>query len=201
MLFIFLNMILIDKLKQLRKETSVSMSDCEKALKEAGGDIDKAKEILRKWGKDIALKKGSRETKQGIIDVYLHPNRKVGVMLQIHCETDFVAKSEEFKKLAHEISLQIAAMSPLFLKEEDIPVEFLDGEKKIYQEQLKNSGKPQKIVDQIIEGKLKKYKEEVSLLSQVWIKDENKTIKDLINESIAKIGENMAIKKFVRYEI
>lgn len=194
-------MILIDKLKQLRKETSVSMSDCEKALKEAGGDIDKAKEILRKWGKDIALKKGSRETKQGIIDVYLHPNRKVGVMLQIHCETDFVAKSEEFKKLAHEISLQIAAMSPLFLKEEDIPVEFLDGEKKIYQEQLKNSGKPQKIVDQIIEGKLKKYKEEVSLLSQVWIKDENKTIKDLINESIAKIGENMAIKKFVRYEI
>ncbi|MCX6764283.1 MAG: elongation factor Ts [Candidatus Nealsonbacteria bacterium] len=194
-------MILIDKLKQLRKETSISMSDCEKALKETNGDIDKAKEILRKWGKEVSLKRVSRETKQGMVDIYLHPNKKVGVMLQIHCETDFVAKSEEFKKLAHEISLQIAAMHPMFLKEEEIPAEFLDGEKKIYQEQFKNSGKPQKIVDQIIEGKLKKYKEEVSLLSQVWIKDENKTIKDLIDESIAKIGENMAIKKFVRYEI
>jgi elongation factor Ts len=194
-------MILIDKLKQLRKETNVSMSDCEKALKESGGDIEKAKEILRKWGKEVALKKGSRETKQGIIDVYLHPNKKVGVMLQIHCETDFVAKSEEFKKLSHEICLQIAAMTPLFLREEDIPAEFLDSEKKIYREQLKDSGKPQKLVDQIIEGKLKKYKEEFSLLSQTWIKDDTKTIKDLINEHIARIGENMAIKKFVRYEI
>jgi len=201
-LFVFLtNMILIDKLKQLRKETSVSMSDCEKALKEAQGDIDKAKEILRKWGKEVALKRVSREIKQGIIDIYLHPNKKIGVMLQINCETDFVAKSEDFRNLSHEICLQIAAMNPLFLKEEDIPAEFLDGEKKIYREQVKNSGKPQKIVDQIIEGKLKKYKEEVSLLSQVWIKDENKTINDLVNESIAKIGENMAIKKFVRYEI
>ena len=194
-------MIPIEKLKQLRKETLVSMSDCEKALKESSGDIEKAKEILRKWGKEVALKKGSRETRQGIVEAYLHPNKKLGVILQIHCETDFVAKSEEFKKLAHEICLQIAAMNPLFLKEEEIPKEFLEGEKKIYLEQLKNSGKPQKLVDQIIEGKLKKYKEEISLLSQPWIKDENKKIKELITESIAKIGENMSIKKFVRYEI
>ena len=194
-------MILIEKLKQLRKETLVSMSDCEKALKESGGDIDKAKEVLRKWGKEVALKKGARETKQGIIDIYLHPNKKVGVMIQIHCETDFVAKSEEFKKLAHEICLQIAAMNPLFLKEEEIPEEILNNEIKIYQEQMKNSGKPKKLTDQIIDGKLKKYKEEVSLLSQRWIKDESKTIKELINEHIAKIGENMAIKKFIRYEI
>jgi len=191
----------IDELKQLRKETGVSITDCKKALEEAKGNIEKAKEILRKWGKDFALKKGSRETKQGIIETYLHPNKKIGVIIQIHCETDFVAKSEEFKNLAHEICLQIAAMNPLFLKPEDIPEEFLDGERKIYQEQFKKSGKPQKIIDEIIKGKLEKYKEEVSLLLQSWIRDDTKTIKDLINENIAKLGENIILKKFIRYEI
>lgn len=193
-------MVSIDQVKQLRQETGVSVTDCQKALTETKGDVEKAREVLRKWGKEFASKKTSRETKQGIIETYLHPNRKVGVMVQIHCETDFVAKSDEFKRLAHELCLQIAAMSPLYLKSEDIPEEFLDGEKKIYQEQLKNSGKPQKIVDQVIEGKLKKYKEEISLFSQPWIKDDTKTMKDLVEEYIAKLGENILVRRFIRYD-
>lgn len=194
-------MINIDQIKQLREETGVSPTECKKALAETEGDVEKAKKLLRIWGKAVAVKKTTRETKKGLIDSYIHPTSKTGVLLDIRCESDFVAKSEEFKKLAHEICLQIAAMKPLFINEEDIPEEFLDGEIKIYKEQFKDSGKPQKIVGQIIDGKLKKYKEEVSLLSQPWIKDDSKTIKDLIEESIAKIGENIEIKKFTRYEI
>ena len=194
-------MITIQLLKQLREETDVSVTECKKALEESKGDIKLAKEILRKWGKDLAGKKSEREVKQGIIESYIHPNKKVGAMVKILCETDFVAKLEQFQQLAHEICLQIAASKPLFLKEEDIPEDFLDGEKKIYQEQFKDSGKPQKIIDGIIEGKLKKYKKEVSLLSQPWIKDETKTVKDLIDEYIAKIGENIVVEEFRRYEI
>ncbi len=194
-------MVSIDQVKQLRGETGVSVSDCKKALEEAKGDIKEARELLRKWGKEVALSKVNREVKQGIVETYLHPNKRIGVMVQLHCETDFVARSEEFKKLAHELCLQIAAMNPLYLSMEDISEKFLDGEKKIYQEQLKNSGKPQKIINQVIEGKLKKYKEEVSLLSQAWVKDETKAIKGLVEEYIAKLGENIVIKKFIRYEI
>jgi len=138
---------------------------------------------------------------QGVIEAYIHSNKKIGVLVDLRCETDFVARTEEFKKLAHELCLQIAAMKPLFLKEEDIPEEFLAGERKIYQEQFQRSGKPKKIITEIIEGKLKKYKEEISLLSQSWIKDETKTVKDLLDEYIAKLGENIVVKRFVRYEI
>jgi len=194
-------MITINQIKQLRQETGVSISECKKALEESNGDIEKAKEILRKWGKDLAGKKKEREANQGIVEAYVHPNRKVGAMLGLRCESDFVARSEEFQNLAHEICLQITAMNPSFVREEDIPEHFLDGKKKIYSEQVKDSGKPQKIVDQIIEGKLKKYKEEICLLSQAWIKDDTKTINDLVNEAIAKIGENIVVERFSRYEI
>ena len=194
-------MITINQIKQLRQETGVSISECKKALEESNGDIEKAKEILRKWGKDLAGKKKEREANQGIVEAYVHPNRKVGAMLGLHCESDFVARSEEFQNLAHEICLQITAMNPSFVREEDIPEHFLDGKKKIYSEQVKDSGNPQKIVDQIIEGKLKKYKEEICLLSQAWIKDDTKTINDLVNEAIAKIGENIVVERFSRYEI
>lgn len=190
-----------DILKQLREETGVSISECKKALEESKGDLDKAKEILRKWGKNLAIEKSRRTAGEGIIETYLHPNKKVGVMIEIRCESDFVAKSEDFKKLAHELCLQIAAMSPLYLKEEDIPEEFLDGERKIYQEQFKDSGKPKKIIDEIVEGKIKKYKETVSLLSQIWIKDDSKTVQNFIDEYIAKLGENIKVKKFERYRI
>jgi len=194
-------MINIDQIKQLREESGVSPVECKKALEEAKGDTEKAKELLRIWGKSVVIKKVTREVKKGLIDVYLHPTSRAGVLLDIRCESDFVAKSEEFKKLAHEICLQIAAMKPLFINENDIPEEFVDGETKIYKEQVKDSGKPQKIADQIVEGKLKKYKEGVSLLSQPWIKDDSKIVKDLVDEVIAKIGENIEIKRFTRYEI
>jgi len=194
-------MISIEQIKKIREETGISITECKKALEEAQGDIDLAKEILRKWGKEFADKKTERETKEGIIEGYIHSGKKIGVLLDIRSESDFVARSEDFQRLAHEICLQIAAMNPLFLTKGDIPEEFLTGERKILKEQLKDSGKPQKIIDQIIEGKLEKYKEEISLLSQPWIKDETKTIKDLIDEYIAKLGENIIIKKFVRYQI
>ncbi len=191
----------INQIKELREQTGVSIIECKKALEEAEGDFEKAKEVLRKWGKELANKKSKREAKQGIIESYIHPNKKIGVLLSLRCETDFVAKSEEFQKLAHEICLHIAAMKPLFLNEEEIPEEYLDGERKIYFEQFKDSGKPAEVVKQIIEGKLKKYKEEISLLSQPWIRDESRTIKDLINSYVAKIGENITIEKFSRFEI
>ncbi len=190
----------INQIKQLRQETGISVTECKKALEESEGDFEKAKEILRKRGKEFIKGKAGRETQIGIIESYIHPNKKIGVLLELGCETDFVARSEDFKKLAHELCLQIAAMGPLFLGEEDIPLKFLDGEKKIYQEQLKNSGKPQKIINEIIEGKLKKYKEEISLMSQPWIKDETKTIKELIESYISRIGENIVVKRFARYE-
>ncbi|HHE76912.1 MAG TPA: elongation factor Ts [Candidatus Parcubacteria bacterium] len=191
----------IEQIKQLRQETGISISECKKALEKTNGDIEKAKIILREWGEEIAGKKSSRDASEGIIDSYIHPNKKVGVLLDLRCESDFVARSEEFQELAHEICLQIAAMNPLYLDEENIPDEVLNKERKIYQEQLKDSGKPEEILNQIIEGKLKKYKEKISLMPQSWIKDETKTIKDLINDYIAKIGENITIKKFERYEI
>lgn len=194
-------MISIDQIKKLREETGISLAECKKALTEAQGDIDRAKETLRKWGRELARKKSERETREGIIESYLHSNKKIGVLLDIRCESDFVARSEDFQKLAHELCLQIAAMNPLFLKAKDIPEKFLAGERKIYQEQFKNSGKPEKIIDEVIDGKLKKYKEEISLLSQPWIRDETKTIKELIDEHIAKIGENIVIKKFTRFEL
>ena len=201
MRFGFLIMPTINQIKQLREETGVSITECKKALEAANGDFEKAKEMLRKWGRELAGKKAAREASQGIIESYIHPNKKIGVLVEMRCESDFVARSADFQNLAHEICLQIAAMNPLFLKEEDIPDEFIDGEKKIYQEQLKNSGKPEKIVNQIIEGKLKKYKEQISLTSQVWIKDQEKTIKDLIDSYIAKLEENILITRFIRYEI
>jgi elongation factor Ts len=194
-------MISIDQIKQLRDETGVSISECKKALEETGGNIVQAKEILRKLGKELSSKKTERETKQGIIDSYIHPNKKIGVLLDLRCESDFVAKNEEFKTLSHELCLQIAAMNPLFLKTDDIPEEFLSGEREIYQEQFKNSGKPQKLIKEIIEGKLKKYRESISLLSQLWIKDESKTVNDLICDYISRLGENIIVKKFIRYEI
>ena len=194
-------MVSIEQIKQLRAETDVSYSECKKALEETSGDVEKAKEVLRKWGRELAGQKAGREANQGIVESYIHPNKKLGVLVELRCETDFVAKSEQFQKLAHEICLQVAAAKPLYLKEEDIPENFLDGERKIYQEQIKDSGKPEQIVNQIIEGKLNKYKQSVCLLSQSYIRDESKTIKDLLEEAVGKLGENIILKGFERREI
>jgi elongation factor Ts len=191
----------IDDIKKLREETGVSPNEIKKALQESNGDVEKAKELLRIWGKSVAGKKTERETKQGIVEAYIHPNLKTGVLLDIRCESDFVAKSKEFKNLAHEICLQIAAMKPLFVSKNNIPEEVIDGEEKIYKEQLKDSGKPENIVKQVVEGKIKKYKESISLLNQPWIKDDSKTVEALIEDTVAKVGEKIEVKRFVRYEI
>lgn len=191
----------IDQIKQLREETGLSISEVKKALEDAKGDEAKAKELLKALGKKMANKKTDRETKTGIIDVYLHSNAKTGVLIDLRCESDFVAKSPEFKNLAHELCLQIAAMSPLFVTDTAIPKDFLDGETKIYKEEASASGKPKNIVDQIVEGKLKKYKDSVCLLSQTWIKDDTKTVKNLVEDTVAKVGEKIEIKRFSRYEI
>ncbi len=197
----------IDQIKQLREETGVSVSEVKKALEEAKGDVEKAKELLRVRGKAVSEKKASRETKSGLIETYIHPNAKTGVLLDIRCETDFVAKSPDFKNLAHEVCLQIAAMKPLYVSGENVPEEIIENETRIYKEQAANSASRlpaagrEKIVAQIIEGKLNKYKQEICLLSQVWIKDDTKTIKNLIEDTVAKIGEKIEVKRFCRYEI
>jgi elongation factor Ts len=194
-------MVSIEQIKQLREETGVAPTEIKKALTEANGDTEKAKELLRIWGQKVLNKKTTRDVKAGIIETYLHANAQTGVLLDIRCETDFVAKSPDFKSLAHEVCLQIVAMKPIYVKEEEIPEGFLDGETKIYTEQLKDSGKPENIVKQILEGKLKKYKDEVCLMSQTWIKDDTKNVKNLIEDTVAKVGENIEIKKFARFEI
>ncbi len=191
----------IDKVKQLRQETGVSIIECKKALEDSKGDIEKAKDFLRKKGKDFASKKSGREVKSGIIASYIHPNKKVGVMVDIRCESDFVAKSDNFQALAHEICLQIAAMNPLFVSQNDIPKKVLKKEKEIYEEQLKGSGKPKEIWSNIVKGKLDKYQKEKSLISQTWIKDDKKTVKNLLEDYIVKLGENIIINRFVRYEL
>ena len=191
----------IDQLKQLREETSAPVKDCAKALEEAEGDISKAKEILKRLGKILAEKKTEREVKEGIIDSYLHSNKKVGAILEIRCESDFVAKSDDFQNLSHEICLHITAANPLFISEQDIPEEIQEKEKAMYLEQMANSDKDKKIINQVIEGKWAKYKQEVCLLEQNWIKDDTKKIKDLLAESIAKLGENIVIRSFKRLSI
>lgn len=194
-------MVTIDQIKKLRDETGISLAEIKKALEETNGDVEKAKELLRIVGQKNLYKKSDRETKAGLIEAYVHQNSTTGVMLDIRCETDFVAKNPDFKSLAHEICLQIAAMKPLYVKEEEIPAEIIDGETRIYQEQLKDSGKPEKIVAQVLEGKLNKYKSEISLLSQTWVKDDSKTIKNLVEDAVGKLGENIEIKRFSRFEI
>lgn len=194
-------MLNIDDIKKLREETGASPVEIKKALTEANGDFQKTKEILQAWGKKIASKKEAKEAHDGMIDFYIHPNAKTGVLLDIRCETDFVAKSPEFKQLAHEICLHIAAVKPLYVNETDIPTELLDAETQMYRSQVADSGKPEDIIMQIVEGKLKKYKESVSLLAQPWVKDDTKTIKMLIEETVAKVGERVEVKRFSRFEI
>jgi len=192
----------IEEIKKLREETGISLMECRKALEKSGDDIEKARDILRTWGKEVAKKKGAERTAgQGLIESYIHPNKKIGVLLSIRCESDFVAMSDNFKNLSHEICLQVAASNPMFVRREDISAEVLEKEKEIYKEQMKDSGKSQQILEQITEGKLRKYEEQNCLLLQPWIKEPDKKVEDLVNEYISKIGEKIVIEKFTRYEL
>jgi len=185
--------------KELREKSSAGMMDCKKALVESNGDIKKAEEILKENGLAKASKKASRATKEGIIDSYIHIGSKIGIMLEVNCETDFVARNEMFKNFVHDIALHITAAAPLYVSKEDVPQEVLDKEKELYRKQALNEGKPEKIIDKIAEGKLKKYYEENCLLEQPFVKDNDVKIGDLLKQNIAKIGENIVIKRFERY--
>ena len=188
-------------IKKLRMQTGAGVMDVKEALDEAGGDETKALELLRKKGLKVAAKKQDRSAEEGRIDVYIHSNGKIGAMVALACETDFVARNEEFQDLAKSIAMHIAATDPSFLSPEDIPEEVKDKEKEIYAEQMKGENKPPEVLEKIIEGKLKKFYEQVCLLNQKFIKDDDKTIQDLITEATAKLGEKIEVKRFVRFQL
>jgi elongation factor Ts len=187
--------------KQLREKTGAGMMDCKKALLEVKGDIEKAVEFLRKKGLATAQKRAGRTMAEGTIQSYIHMTKKLGVLVEVNCETDFVAKNEDFQEFAKNIAMHIAASNPLGIKPEDVPEEIIENEKSIYRAQALEMGKPENILDKIIEGKLKKFYQENCLLNQPFVRDPDISIADLINELIAKIGENISIKRFVRYQI
>lgn len=186
---------------QLRNQTGAGMKDCQEVLAEANGDLKKALELLRLKGAKIAGKRAEKEAKEGIVYAYIHANNKVGAMIELNCETDFVAKNEDFKKLAHDLAMQVVAQNPLYVAPEDVPEEVVLKEKQIYKEQLLAEGKPENMVDKIIEGKINKWYGEVCLLKQPFIKDEDLTIEEYLNGKIAAIGEKVKIGSFCRKQI
>ncbi len=189
------------EVKKLRDQTGVGMMDCKKALEEGEGDFDKAVEILRKKGMAAAAKRSGRAVHEGLIEAYIHPNNRLGVLLEVNCETDFVAKTDDFHCFCRDVAMQIAAMNPLVVDRKDLPPEMVEKELEIYRTQARNQGKPEKIVDKIALGKLGKYYGEVCLMEQKFVKDAAMTIRDLIHELIAKLGENISIRRFTRYRL
>lgn len=187
--------------KELREKTGAGMMDCKKALVEAGGDSDKATFVLREKGIAKAASKAGRTTAEGVIATYVHTGDKLGVMVEINCETDFVARTDKFKTFARDVAMHIAASSPLCLRREDIDSSLVDGERKVYRQQALNEDKPEKIVDKIVEGRLEKYYSEVVLMEQPYVKDNDKTIADFVKDMIATLGENIIISRFARFRL
>lgn len=187
--------------KELRDQTGAGMMAAKQALTEADGDLDRAVELLRKKGQKIADKKSSREMNEGTIGVYLHSNGKIAALVAITCETDFVARNQSFIDLANELAMQVVAMSPQYVKPEEVPAAVVAKEQEIYQAELKESGKPAAVIEKIVAGKLEKFYSEVCLLKQAYIKDDKLTIEQWLTEKIAKIGENINVKAFVRYQL
>lgn len=187
--------------KQLRERTGAGMMECKAALVEAKGDLAEAEVVLRKKGIANAGKKATRSTKQGVISAYIHPGAQLGVMIEVNCESDFVARTEDFQELVKDIAMQIAATDPLFLRREDVTQEALDKEKDIQRARALAEGKPEKMVDKIIEGRMNKYYEEFCLLEQPFIKDNAVTIQELVKAKIAKLGENISVARFARFKV
>lgn len=188
-------------IQQLRERTGLGMMDCKKALEETNGDIEKAIELLRKKGAAIAAKRSDKTTAEGLVHSYIHPGAQVGVLVEINCETDFVARTEAIKEFAHNVCMHIAAMKPLYLAPADVDPKFLEKEKEIISEQLAQAGKTGKVVEQILEGKVKKVYTEICLLEQPFIKNDKFTINQVLQELIAKTGENVKIARFARFEV
>jgi elongation factor Ts len=187
--------------KQLREKTGAGFMECKSALAEANGSLDEAELVLRKRGQAIAQKKASRATTEGLIGTYIHTGGKLGVMVEVNCESDFVARTDDFRELVHDISMQIAATDPRFIRKEDVTAEALAKEQEVARARALAEGKPEKIIDKIVEGRLTKFYEEVCLLEQPFVKDNTVTIGQLITSKIAKLGENIAINRFVRFKV
>lgn len=187
--------------KELRERTGAGMMDCKKALAATEGDMDKAIDFLREKGLAAAAKKAGRIAAEGLVESYIHGGGRIGVLVEVNCETDFVAKTDAFKSLVKDIAMHIAAANPSYLRREEVPAAELEHEKMVLSEQARNEGKPEKIIEKMVAGRIEKYYKEVCLLEQPFVKDPDKTISDLITESIAKIGENIAIRRFTRYQL
>ena len=188
------------QIAELRAKTGIGMMECKKALVEAGGDESKAMEILKKAGTLKAMKRADRETNAGIVESYVHSDGRIGVIVEVLAETDFVAKNDEFKAFAHDVALHVAAMNPRFVSKEDVPAEEVEKERADFVDEVAKSGKPKDIADKIVEGKLSKYLDEICLLNQPFVKDPSMTINDLLTEKISKIGEKITISRFCRFE-
>jgi elongation factor Ts len=191
----------IEKIRQLREETAAGMMDVKRALEESDGDLDGARRVLRERGQAIAAKKSARETHEGLIEAYIHFNGKLGVLVEVDCETDFVARTPEFKEFARNVALHVASMNPAAVSPEDIPQAVLDEERSIAEKQAIEMGKPENIVQKIVEGRMNKFVSERALLTQDYVKDPDKTVGDLLQEAIQKLGENIVVRRFVRYEL
>ena len=187
--------------KELREKTNAGMMDCKKALQDTGGDMEKAIDLLRQKGLAKALKRAGKEASEGMIHAYIHLGGRIGVLLEVNCETDFAAGSEDFVEFVKNVAMHIAASNPLGINPEDIPQEVVEREKAIYMAQAQESGKPANILEKMVEGKMRKYFEESTLLQQKYVKDPEKTIQDYLNELVAKIGEKIIIRRFARYQL
>lgn len=187
--------------KELRDKTNAGMMDCKKALTETEGDLEKAVDLLRQKGLAVAAKRADRATSEGVIEAYIHGGGKLGVMVEVGCETDFVAKTDDFKGFAKDIAMHVAAVNPVAVSREEVPADVVEREKDIYTKQALESGKPEQIVEKIVTGKIEKYLSEICLLEQKFVKDPDLTVQDKLNELIAKMGENISVKKIARFQI
>jgi elongation factor Ts len=187
--------------KRLRDMTGAGMMDCKRALEESSGDIDSAVEVLRKKGLASAAKRAGRQAKEGVVDAYIHGDGRIGVLVEVNTETDFVARTEDFRRLAREIALQVAARDPRWVSREEVPDDVVAGERKIYEEQARATGKPDNVLQKIVDGKLEAYYKEFVLLDQPYIREDSKTIKELVDELAAKVGENVVVRRFARFRL
>lgn len=194
-------MVTADKIKELRERTGAGILDCKKALQKTSGEIEKAIDMLREKGLAAAAKKAGRIASEGIVDSYIHMGGRIGVLIEVNCETDFVAKTDNFKSFVKNMAMQVAASSPRFVKREDVSAQDVEKEREILKHQALNEGKPEHIVEKMVEGRLSKFYKEICLLEQPYIRDPEKTVEEVLKETIAKIGENIVIRRFVRYEM
>ena len=191
----------VEKIKQLREETAAGMMDVKRALDESGGDLEGARRVLRERGQAMAEKKSGRAATEGLIEAYVHFNGRVGVLVEVNCETDFVARTPEFKEFARNVALHVASMKPLCVAPEDIPQDALENERSVIEKQVAEMNKPENIARQIVEGRIKKWTSERALLTQPYVKEPDKTVDDLLKETIQKVGENVVVRRFVRFEL